>query len=243
MGGHGTHAERGYKDERLITVTGHHVAASRAAAGLYADDLAAFLGDGTEGIFRVDDASLGTRWAEVYLASGGVEATWTGGVDVSFQIHMVAPDSRKYGTPVVSAPTGVPTPGNGLVFPLFGSPNTGVLDIGSGGYPGRATVTNTGTADAGPVFSVWGEYVPGFTLTELTTGRRLVYTEVVTSGQELVLDANDGSVTLDGYAPRDSKLVISDWTRLGRGESGTWQFESPGSVGAQFTVGVTPAWW
>lgn len=243
LGGHGTHAERGFKDERLITVTGHHVAESRAAAGLYADDLAAFLGDGEWGVFRVDDASLGTRWAEVYLAAGGVEVTWTGGVDVAFQIFMVAPDGRKYGTPVTSAATGVPVAGNGLVFPLFGSPNTGVLDIGSGGYAGRASVTNTGTADTGPRFTVWGDYVPGFTLTELSTGRRLVYTETLTTGQTLVLDAHDGSVTLDGYAPRDSKLVVSDWTRLGRGETGTWQFESPGSTDAQFTVGVTPAWW
>ena len=243
LGGHGTHAERGWKDERLITVTGHHVAASRAAAGLYADDLAAFLGDGEEGVFRVDDASLGSRWAEVYLATSGVDVTWTGGVDVAFQIMMVAPDPRKYGDPVTSAETGIPVPGSGLVFPLFGAPTDGVLNIGSGGYLGRASVTNTGTADTGPVFTIWGDYVPGFTITDIATGRRLVYTETITTGQTLVLDANDGSVTLDGYAPRDSKLVVSDWTRLGRGETGTWQFESPGSTNAKMTVGVTPAWW
>lgn len=243
LGGHGSHSERGYKDERLITVTGHHVAASRAAAGLYADDLAGFLGDGTEGIFRVDDASLGSRWAEVYLAPSAVDVTWTGGVDVGFQIHMLANDPRKYGTLVTSAATGIPVPGNGLVFPLFGSPTNGVLNIGSGGYLGRASGTNTGTADTGPVFTIWGDYVPGFTILDVATGRRLVYTETISTGQTLVLDSNDGSVTLDGQAPRDSKLSVSEWTRLGRGETGTWQFESPGSTNAQFTVGVTPAWW
>lgn len=243
LGGHGTHAERGFKDERLITVNGHHVAASRAAAGAYADDLAAFLGDGEEGVFRVDDASLGSRWAEVYLAAGGVDVTWTGGLDVGFQIFMVANDPRKYGTTVTSSPTGIPVAGNGLVFPLFGSPNTGVLDIGSGGYSGRASGVNTGTADTGPVFTIWGDYVPGFTITHAGTGRRLVYTETLTAGQSLVLDSNDGSVTLDGYAPRDSKLTVSDWVRLGRGESGSWLFESPGSTNAFMTVGVTPAWW
>lgn len=243
LGGHGTHAERGFKDERLITVTGHHVAADRAAAGLMADNLAAFLGDGERGIFRVDDASLGTRWAYVYLAAGGADVTWTGGVDVAFQIFMVANDSRKYGTMVTSSPTGIPQPGNGLVFPLFGAPNNGVLDIGAGGYSGRVSATNTGTADTGPVFTIWGDYVPGFTITDMGTGRQLVYTQEILAGQTLVLDSNDGSVTLDGYAPRDSKLTISDWTRLGRGESGTWMFESPGSTNAQMTVGVTPAWW
>lgn len=243
LGAHGNHAERGFKDERLITVTGHHVAASRAAAGLYADNLAAFLGDGTEGVFRVDDASMGSRWAEVFLAASGVDVTWTGGVDVGFQINMVAPDPRKYGTASTSAATGIPVPGNGLVFPLFGAPNSGVLDIGSGGYLGRASATNTGTADTGPVFTIWGDYVPGFTITDVATGRKLIYTETITTGQVLVLDANDGSATLDGYAPRDSKLTVSDWTRVGGGESGAWQFESPGSTGAQFTAAVTPAWW
>lgn len=243
MGAHGSHAERGLKDERLITVTGHHVAASRAAAGLMADDLAAYLGDGEVGMFRVDDASLGSRWADVYLAAGGVDVTWTGGLDVGFQIFMVAPDPRKYGDLVLSTPTGIPVPGNGLVFPLFGSPTNGVLNIGSGGVLGRASVKNTGKADTGPRFTIWGDYVPGFTITDLATGRRLVYTETITTGQSLVLDANDGSVTLDGYAPRDSKLTVSDWTRLGGGETGTWQFESPGSTNALMTVGVYPAWW
>lgn len=243
LGAHGTHAERGFKDERLITVTGHHVAASRAAAGLYADDLAAYLGDGEAGLFRVDDASLGSRWAEVYLAPGGVDVTWTGGVDVSFQIHMVAPDSRKYGTPVTSPATGVPVPGNGLVFPLFGSPTNGVLNIGSGGYSGKVTVQNTGTADTGVRHTVWGDHVPGFTITHTGTGRRLVYTELITAGQSVTLDSKDGAVLLDGYAPRDSKLLVAEWVRLGRGESGTWLFESAGSTNAQMTAAVTPAWW
>ena len=95
MSAHGTHAERGWRDERLITVNGHHVAASRAAAGQFADDIAAYLGDGESGTFTVDDASLGSRWATVYLAPGAVEARWTGGVDVDFQVSMVAPDPRK----------------------------------------------------------------------------------------------------------------------------------------------------
>lgn len=460
MGSHGTHAERGWKDERLISVSTHHVDVSRAGAAAYVDRLAAFLGDGTAGVFRVSDASQGERWARVYLASGGVDVKWTGGLDVSATVHMVAPDSRKYGVPVYSPATGVPTPGEGLHFPLFtprlvsstvdrrnpvinpsftndvaglgkalggatsnltweagagsdgkpgyarltyltaatsntsglngsgtptfipippdwvvgdtvtlsawvkssraisvsfggyfrngttavssassgntaltpnvwtrvtrtigaipagvdniyfysysatggpfwqagdvyemdnvkadkgavaesywdgstdpvqvdadtvwsyswaGTPNAsaslrtvkdygdtgGALDIGRGAYPGRTALTNTGTAAAGPVFTVTG-YVPGFTITDIATGRRLVYTGTVEPGQTLVLDSNDGTVTLDGYAPRGSQLVVADWTMIAPGATSTWLFESAGSTDALMFVEVTPAWW
>jgi hypothetical protein len=243
MSAHGTHAERGWRDERLITVNGHHTATTRAAAGQFADEIAAYLGDGDAGTFTVDDASLGTRWAEVFLAPGAVEVDWPGGLDVGFQVHMVAPDPRKYGTRITSAPTGIPVPGGALIFPLFGSPTNGVLNIGSGGYPGTVTVLNQGTADTGVQFTITGDYVPGFTITDRGSGRRLIYTETITTGQTLVLDSDDGSATLDGYAPKDIRLSLAEWTRLGRGERGTWLFESPGSTNAQMTVGVTPAWW
>ena len=243
LGGHGSHAERGYKDERLISASGHHVAPSRAAAAAYADQLAGFLGDGTEGVFLVDDVDQGERWAEVYLASGGVDVHWTGGVDVAYTVHMLATDPRKYGRPSAVPSTAPPTPGAGLVFPLFGAPADGALDIGRGGISGRVSATNTGTADTGPIFSVFGEHVPGFTITHLATGRRLVYADTVTANQTLVLDTNDGSVTLDGYAPRETRLTMAEWTRLAPGETGAWLFEAPGSINARMGLEVFPAWW
>lgn len=243
LGGHGTHAERGWRDERIIVAGGHHVAASRGAAARYADALSAYLGDGQGGLFRVQDPDLGERWTRVFLAPGGADVVWTGGVDVSFTLYLRAPDPRKYGATIYSPPTGVPVGGAGLVFPLYGAPATGVLDIGRGGYPGRTSLINTGTAPAGPVFTVTGTNVPGFTITEVATGRRLVYTDTVELGQTLVLDSNDGTVTLDGYSPRANKLTVGDWTMVPPGAEASWGFESPGSVDALLSVAVTPAWW
>lgn len=243
LGGHGSHAERGYRDERLVSVSGHHVAASRADAAAYVDALNAYLGDGTAGRFQVEDVNLGTRWAEVYLAAGATDVTWTGGVDVGYTVHMLAADPRKYGAAVLYADVGVPVAGSGLTFPLFGSPAPGVLNLGGGGYPGKVTTPNPGTADVGPVFRVTADYAPGFTITETGTGRRLVYVETVVDGQTITLDSNDGTATLDGYAPRDTKLVTAEWTRLAPGSPRTWLFESPGSTNARLSVEVTPAWW
>lgn len=243
LGAHGSHAERGFKDERVVTVHGHHVAASRRAAADMAEELAAFLGDGTEGVFRVEDADLGARWAEVYLAGGGVDVKWTGGLDVGFTVFLLCPDPRKYGDAVTVGPVGVPVAGKGLRFPLFGAPTPGVLNLGGGGTSGRATVTNTGKADTGVRHTVTGDSVPGFTITEIGTERRLVYTGTLSGGQVLILDSNDGSVTLAPDNPRDTNLVTAEWTRVPPGGSSTFLFESPGSVNATMTVEMIPAWW
>lgn len=447
--GHGTHGERGRKDERLVSASGHAVFPSRAEAAHFSEEVAAFLGDGLAGTFRVVDRDLGPRTARVYLAPGAVDVKWTGGVDVAFTVHMLAPDPRKYGDPETSGPTGIPVPGGGLVFPLFSrsaatsavtrtnlalnpagtstanwsnigpAPHTravdsaifrsggsairttltgsgalgtkgtvsggiaanetvswslwvypsvacsfqpyweritpsyaggaggglvacpantwteirgtntfsaaqadpsgtfgfgfyygsnafvandffvadelivrkdalgslgayfdgaspavavdsdtsrtyswsgganasaslettiehagpsGVLEIGAGGYSGKVSATNRGRADTGLLFTVTGDYVPGFTITS-HSGRRLVYGQTVNTGQVLTLDSNNGQVKLDGYAQRATELTAAEWERLDGGESGTWLFESPGSVNAALTVTVAPAWW
>ncbi|QDH48920.1 minor tail protein [Arthrobacter phage Gisselle] len=117
----------------------------------------------------------------------------------------------------------------------------GILDFGVSGSTGTVSLSNPGTADTGPKFTITGTTVPGFTITELNTGRRLVYTGTIRTGQKLVIDTDDGSVLLDGYAPRE--LAVAEWTRLGRGETGSWLFESPGSNNAKMKVEVRPAWW
>lgn len=241
VGSHGSHGERGFKDERLISVSGHYVGATRAAAAAFSEDVAAFLGDGLRGVFKVEDVDLGVRWADVYLATGGVDVKWTGGVDVDFTVHLLAPDPRKYGTPSSSPATPVPSGSSGLVFPLFAA---GALDLGRGGVNGRATASNRGTAPAAPVFTVVATDTPdGFTITNVDTGERLVYRGQVQPGQTLVLDSRRGTVLMDGYAPRGTDLVVAEWSTVGPRSSGTWLFEAPNSTDAYLTVGVTPAWW
>lgn len=242
LGGHGTHGERGFKDERLISASGHAVFTTRAAAAAFTEEAAAFLGDGTRGLFRVEDPDLGLRTAKVYLASSGVDVAWTGGVDVPFTVHMLSPDPRKYGPAVTSPATGIPVPGDGLIYPLFSGPAPGVLNLGAGGVSGKVGATNTGRADTGVLFTVTGDYVPGFTITS-SSGRRLVYTQTINSGQVLTLDSDTGQVMLDGTAPRTTELRVAEWERLDGGESATWLFESPGSLNAALTVTVAPAWW
>ncbi|QNO12678.1 minor tail protein [Arthrobacter phage Tweety19] len=237
---HGTFSERGWRDQRVISVGGHIFTETRSAAAEMTDTLSAALADGTAGQFIVDDADLGRRTATVFI-SGTPTVEWDGGVDIFFGIDMVAPDPRKYGE-LVTLDTPAASPGGGLVMDLFTGANAGVLDFGDSGNPGTVTFENVGTADTAPVFTVSG-YAPGFTITEVNTGARLIYSQTVAAGQTLVLNAADGSVLLDGYADRSAYLTRREWTRVNGKSRATYLFESLGNVGATLQIGVKPAWW
>ncbi|QHB36599.1 minor tail protein [Arthrobacter phage Adolin] len=130
----------------------------------------------------------------------------------------------------------------GTTSPSPSTGTTGILDFGAAGSPGTVTLDNVGTADSAPVFTISG-YAPGFTITEVSTGARLVYSETVLAGQTLVINAADGSVLLDGYADRSAYLTRREWTRVNGKSRNTYLFESPGNDGASLTLGVKPAWW
>lgn len=237
---HGSFSERGWREQRVISVGGHIYTDTRAAAAEMTDTLSAALADGTAGQFIVDDADLGRRTATVYI-TGAPTVSWQGGLDILFEIDMVAPDPRKYGELVTSS-TPAASPGGGLVFDLFTGQNAGVLDFGDTGNPGTVTFENVGTADTAPVFTVTG-YAPGFTITEVNSGARLVYSQTLAAGQSLVLNAADGSVLLDGYADRSAYLTRREWTRVNGKTRATYLFESPGNAGASLQIGAKPAWW
>lgn len=114
---HGSFTERGWKNERVISLSGHVSCGDRGEAAALVDKYAALFGDGLPGVFVVNDADQGERRAEVVLA-GAIEVDWDGGLEVDFTVDMVAPDPRKYG-PLSAAVTEPSAPGGGLQFNLF----------------------------------------------------------------------------------------------------------------------------
>lgn len=240
QGAHGNFAERGWKDERIVSVSGAFFGSSRAEAAHYTDLINAFLADGTGGTLTVSDLDLGTRFARVFL-DGTPEVNWNGGTVVRFAIDMATPDPRKYGSQS-SGQTGPPEDGGGLVYDLGTSVSApGILDYGDPGSTGIVEVFNLGTADAPPLaFRVAG-YTSGFTITELNTGRRLVYTGVVPNGSELVIDPHDGTAKLDG-ADRGQQLTVREWASTPANGSSRYLFESNG-VNSLLTVEGVSAWW
>lgn len=241
MWAHGEFAERGWRGGRLVTIEGDATAPSINVATIAEQKLNAVLADGLLGLVAVTDTSTVDMSAVTELFAEP-KIGWKNDTTVTFQLQFLCPDPRRYGT-TVTASTGVAAPGGGLVYPL-GSPNPpGVLDYGSGGTPGTVALANPGTADTAPAFTITGDLPNGFTITNVETGRRLVYTGVILAGQSLRLDTADASVKLEGYADRSALLTARQWTRLDKYATATWLFEASGSTGALLTAEVKPAWW
>lgn len=236
--GHGSFSQRGWREPLLLNVIGEARALSLASAGDLKRRIIAVAADGTDYPLTVEDSAEPTMTVTGYRTSP-VKSAWVNDVTLSFRFEVLCADPRKYGQ-TLSAQTGIPVPGGGLDHPLHGS---GYLDYGPPGNPGTATLTNPGTADTPTKHTLTGAMPNGFTITELTTGRRLIYTAAIAAGQTLTLDADDGTVMLDGYANRSTYLTRREWTRLNPGQTGTWLFEAPNSTGAQMTVEAKPAWW
>lgn len=236
MNAHGEFAERGWRGGRLVTITGDAVCPSDAVAALAEQQLAALLADGLDGVLEVTDTATVTMSAGAGLFAEP-KVGYTNDLTLTFQFQFLCPKPRRYGA-AVNAVTGVATPGGALEYPLDNP-----LDYGALGAPGTITLTNTGTADTAPVFTVTGDMPNGFTITHVQSGQQLVYPAPVLAGQTIRLDTSDASVWLEGNADRSSKLAVRGWVRLPRRTSGTWLFEATGSTGALMIVEVRPAWW
>jgi len=236
MNAHGEFSERGWRGARLLTMEGDATCPSDVVATLAAQQLAAVLADGLDGVLEVADTATVPMSIGAGLFSEP-KIDWKNDTTVTFQLQFLCPKPRKYGASV-NAVTGVATAGGALEYPLDDP-----LDYGLAGDPGTVTLANPGTADTAPAFTVTGDMPNGFTITHVQSGRRLVYSDAVLAGQSVRLDAADGSVWLEGNADRSSKLIVREWVRLGRKSTGTWLFEALGSTAAQMIAEVRPAWW
>lgn len=239
---HGIFTEQSYKTERVITMKGHIETDTRAEAADLCDSLAAIMGDGQLGTFTVNDIDQGTRWAPVKLA-GAVEVNWDGGQEIDVVVDLVAPDPWKFGL-AATYTTGTAAPGGGMDNdPALFNNDSDVIDFGEGGTSGTVTIINTGTAPAPAVFEVAGYWnAAGFSITEISTGRRLVYVGANLIEDRIVLDGNDGTVMLNGVSDRSDNLTVREWPLLQPGPN-TYLFEALGDSSMLMTVTAVSAWW
>lgn len=154
------------------------------------------------------------------------------------QIDMFCPDPRIFGIDV-TASTGLPIPGTGVVFP-FAFPAV----FGEPGNPGRVQFTNAGTAPTALRFRVAGGMSQGFSLKCIESSDVLTMLRPIPDGSFVTLDASDGSVLLDGVSPISGFLIEDDWWQVNPGETCTIQFEALGEVtgSPQLQVTGAPAW-
>lgn len=156
--------------------------------------------------------------------------------------RFIAADPVKYG-PARTVSTGLPTSGGGLEYEL-GEP-AGALYYGALGGLGRVVLSNAGTAETWPRFTVSGGLADGFFLQCLESGEVLRYERVVPAGTSVSLDARTGEVLVDGVSDGSTYLVLDEWFSVAPGGACTVQFNAIGaSSGApELSATISDGFW
>jgi len=217
---------RYYRDARVISVEGDWVGSTMTEAYTARETLASVQATGIPSPFIVED-ELGIRSATVLLHKSPVVDDVLTTPFFNWSFDVVAPDPRKYGLEVAPF-TGLPTAGTGYVWPAVWP-----ADWGSGGDPGRVTLTNAGTAETSPVLEVIGGLGGGAELVEITTGSYLRLERDIPATSTAYFNVRTGRAYLDAPANDISSfLTRRDWAgfRIPAGGSRVIQFNGLGAV-------------
>ncbi|MFE6866005.1 hypothetical protein ACFVFS_05575 [Kitasatospora sp. NPDC057692] len=157
-----------------------------------------------------------------------------------FSVMLTAEDPRRYSTVLQApAPVGLPVSGGGVTLPI-----TLPLVIPAGSSSGSLTLTNEGSADTRPTFTVTGP-VGGFTILVQypdATVRALTYSDTLLAGEQLLIDTDAHSVTLGGAVSR-RRYLSGQWPTIPPHQTVTVQWTSPApDPAALLAATVRSAW-
>lgn len=130
-------------------------------------------------------------WARVTRRTLPASREYTWGKPTG-TIEFTCADPRRYQVEEQAARTGLPEPEPGLEWDL---------DYGAAGTPGAVITDNTGDADTYPTLAITGP-VTRPAITNQATGATLEYDITLAATDRLVIDTREGTVTLNGTAPR-----------------------------------------
>lgn len=237
----GQFSQAGRAGGKMITVNGEIRSKDRTMLMEAVEELSAVLADGSTGPMAVYDEDAGYRWAPVQR-TGAPSFKFDEPDVVGFQLQFVAPDAYRYGQSSTGSVGFAASSGSGMVFDLFPG---GVMDFGPLPDFGIVSIQNPGSADASPVFTVTGPSPSsGFTITDVVSGRSIVFRGVVPAGSVLTIDSSTGAVVLDGVADRFGDAVVEAWPVVPARSSRSFLFEPLSSAtDAQLTATVTAAYW
>jgi Phage tail protein len=228
----GAQRSRNYDNPLPITIQGSAqgftaagVAASRRSfAGLFAGG-----GQQTMSITDIDGVVLTVTVEK----NGAPKVTpQSAGLDFDWQLNVIAADPRKY-LPVSSSSTPLPSSSGGLDWSTGGGldwSTGGGLNWGVAGSNGLLQLTNTGTADAWPVFTITaptdGSTLVNPTIVNQNTGQMLQYVDTLFLGDVVVINTSpyNKSVTKNGQ-PYRRNLQVAQYFKVPAGQSIQIQFQ------------------
>jgi hypothetical protein len=163
-----------------------------------------------------------------------------------WQLHLVAPDPRRYSAVQQSASTVLPgdplvgldfTPSGGWAGLDFTPSGYAGLDLGTPPTDGLMTLTNNGTIDTGVVFEVRGPLTAPITIVNQATSQQLTYSINGAAGEILTIDTAARTVMLGGTASRRAQLTTAQWWTLPPGTTVvSWRHGAPSNTTASLTA-------
>lgn len=172
----------------------------------------------------------------------------------AYQITLVAPDPRKYGAiEAFSTPLAAATGGLNWADPggLNWADPAG-LDWGTVTSTGTVVLSNHGTAEAWPVFSIYAGTgsVTNPKIRSVTQGREISYGGTLSSSTSLTLtvDPLARSVVANGTVDQRALLSSAQWFSIPPGSDITVSYEAASTTGGSatdslLTASVRPAYW
>lgn len=230
---HGSWASPVYFGSRPITLSGTIEAPDRASLQSAMDTLyaAAALSDTTLTVWEAVPKQATVR------RSGKVLAQYVTDRVATYSILVTAADPRRYGTTLQSGTTGLPVTTGGLSFPV-----TFPITFSATTVAGLVNAVNLGTLDTRPVLTITGPVVAPSIAALYQDGsvKQLIYSQDLQTGDQLVIDTDAHTVTLNGNVSRRRFLTIpAGWPTIPANSSVNYQFQS-GTYNA--TAMLTATW-
>ncbi len=194
---HGTYSpDQLFTGEARVPISGQFYGFAPLDAVHARNQMSAMFNDGRPITMTVTD-DLGATSRTGFLVS--YEPDWNPDGHFAFTAELAAADPRRYG-PVVPVSTGLATASSGLVWPLgIDDADDLFWDWGTAGTGGRVEFTNDGNTTTYPIMLAGtdGDMAEGFELTEVQTGRSIIY-PVGTAGGVVRIDNRTQRVTING---------------------------------------------
>ncbi|MEU9436606.1 hypothetical protein [Streptomyces sp. NPDC048252] len=201
-GDHGSWASPVYLGSRPVTLAGTIVAPSRSLLDQAMGRLRVAAGL-TDTLLTVGET---VPKQAVVRRSGKPLMQYVTNTVASYSVMVTAADPRRYSTTLQSGTTNLPTTTGGLTFPV-----TFPITLSATTVAGQITAANFGSMDTRPILTISGPVVAPTVaaLYQDGTVKQLVYSQDLQSGDQLVIDTDAHTVTLNGNASRRRFITVS----------------------------------
>lgn len=241
----GAQRSRNQANTLPITIAGKAQGPNAAAIAAARRNLVGLLADGNQHTLTITDIDGAVLTVTVEQNGKAQVTPQSQGLDFDWQLGMIAADPRKYLPSVVSS-TGLPSSSGGLSWPLDWSTGGG-LNWGVFGGNGLLQLTNTGTTDSWPIFTITaptdGSTLVNPSIVDQNNGATLMFVDTLVLGDVVIINtAPYNRTTTKNGAPYRRNLQIAQYFSVPGESTMTVQFQGSSlSTTAKLTATLAQA--